>query len=97
MNKETTIAGKEKSQIFQTILSSPGMNEKCKIALTISRQNILLLGRLIETGLMSEKNNFDDEIIGALSKESLDEMKVIHEEILRKGDLSEFYQKLKLL
>ena len=41
-------ANKEKSKIFETVLSSPGMNEKCKIVLMLSRQNILLLSRLIE-------------------------------------------------
>ena len=97
MNSVASNTGKEKSNIFETILSSPGMNEKCKIHLTLSRQNIILFCRLIEAGLLSGKNPFDDEIIATLSKESLDEIKAIHEEILKKGDLVEFYQKLKLL
>ena len=88
---------KEKSNIFETILTSPGMNEKCKINLMISRQNILLLSRLIEAGLLSDKNNFDDEIISALPKESLEEFKGIHEEILKKAQLTDFYERLKLL
>ena len=37
---------KEKSKIFETVLSGPGM----KIVLVMSRQNILLLRRLIEAG-----------------------------------------------
>ena len=90
-------ANKEKSKIFETVLSSPGMNEKCKINLMISRQNILLLSRLIEAGLLTDKNNFDDEIISALPVESVEEFKGIHEEILMKGNLTEFYQRLKLL
>ena len=73
------------------------MNEKCKINFMLSRQNIILLCRLIEAGLLSGKSAFDDEIIAVLSKESLDEMTAIHEEILKKGDLTEFYNKLKLL
>jgi hypothetical protein len=97
MSNVATNAGKEKSNIFETVLSSPGMNEKCKINLMLSRQNIILLCRLIEAGLLTGKNAFEDEIIAVLSKESLDEMKAIHEEILKKGDLVEFYQKLKLL
>ena len=97
MSNVATNAGKEKSTIFETVLSSPGMNEKCRINLMLSRQNIILLCRLIEAGLLTGKNAFDDEIIEALSKESLDEMKAIHEEILKRGDLVEFYQKLKLL
>ncbi|MBA2499732.1 MAG: hypothetical protein H0V30_08410 [Chitinophagaceae bacterium] len=91
------ITSKEKSKIFQTILSSPGMNEKCKIQLMMSRQNILLLSRLIEAGLLTDKTLFDDEIVGALSKDSLEEFKSIHEEILQKGALTEFYERLKMI
>jgi len=88
---------KEKSKVFQTVLSSPGMNEKCKINLTLSRQNILLLSRLIEAGFLTDKNPFDDEIITALPEGSLAEFRTIHEEILRKGELTEFYECLKSL
>lgn len=73
------------------------MAEKCKINLTLSRQNILLLTRLIEAGLLSDKNSLDDEIIAALKEGSLEEFKTIHEEILRKGELTDFYQCLKTL
>jgi hypothetical protein len=97
MNNVATNSGKEKSNIFEAILCSPGMNEKCKVNLVLSRQNIILLSRLIETGLLSNKNGFEDEIINVLSRESLEEMKAIHEEILKKGNLVEFYQKLKLI
>lgn len=93
----SNVASKEKSKIFETVLSSPGMNEKCKIVLMLSRQNILLLSRLIETGILTDQQNFKDEIISVLQKESLEEFKTIHEEILRKGNLTEFYENLKLL
>jgi hypothetical protein len=93
----SNVANKEKSKIFETILSSPGMNEKCKIVLMLSRQNILLLSRLIESGLLTDEQAFDDEIIAALPKESVEEFKAIHEEILRKSDLTEFYERLKSL
>ena len=93
----SNVANKEKSKIFETILSSPGMNEKCKIVLMLSRQNILLLSRLIESGLLTDEQAFDDEIIAALPKESVEEFKAIHEEILRKSDLTGFYERLKSL
>ena len=97
MSNVTTAGNKEKSKIFETVLSSPGMNEKCKIVLTISRQNILVLGRLIEAGFIADNSPFKDEIMTALSRESLDEFKTIHEEILKKGELTEFYECLKSL
>ena len=97
MSNASTTTSKEKSKIFQAILSSPGMSEKCKINLLISRQNILLLSRIIEAGLISNDNRFEDEIIDALPKDSLSEFKLIHEEILKKGELTDFYERLKMI
>jgi hypothetical protein len=97
MSNVATIEQKEKSKIFETVLSSPGMTEKCKVVLMLSRQNILLLSRLIEAGLLTEKQKFVDEIISVLPKESFEEFKIIHQEILKKGDLTDFYERLKFL
>ena len=97
MNNVVTSGNKEKSKIYQTVLSSPGMNEKCKVNLIMSRQNILLLSRLIESGLLAEKNLFEDELIASLPEDSVEDFKSIHGEILRKAGLTEFYDRLKLL
>ena len=75
-------------------MSSPGMAEKCKISLQVSRQTILLLGRLIEGGLDSENR---DEILSVLPKESVEELRAVQEELLKKGNLTDFYQRLKAL
>ena len=95
MSSNSVNSTKEKTKIYETILSSPGMAGKCKISMMISRQNILLLSRLIEVGLVQGKNNFDDDIISVLTKESVEELKEIHGEILRRADRLEFYEKLK--
>lgn len=87
---------KEKLKIYETVLMSPGMNEKCKIVLHLSRQNILLLSRLIETGLNSNKENAD-EFLSLLNKESKEELETVVPEFLRKGGLTDFYEKLKSL
>ena len=88
---------KEKSKVFEMVLSSPGMAENCKISFKMSRQNVLVLGRLIESGILDSKSSFEDEILGALPEESAAEFKIIHEEILKKAGLTDFYEKLKLL
>lgn len=88
---------KEKSSIVSMVLSSPGMSENCKIVLQLSRQNVLLLSRLIEAGILTAKGNFDDDILSALPEESTGEFKIIHEEILKKSGLTDFYEKLKTL
>ena len=46
---------------------------------------------------MADNPAYKDEIMAALSTESLDEFKTIHAEILTKGNLTDFYQRLKLL
>ena len=94
MNSEVN---KDKAKIFETVLSSPGMTEKCKIVLQLSRQNILLLSRLIEAGLLTKEKTIDDDIIHAFPKETGEEFQTIHEEILRKAELTDFYERLKLL
>lgn len=93
----SSVVGKEKSKVFETVLSSPGMSEKCKIVLNVSRQNIILLARLIEAGILTDQSKVEDEIIRNLEKEGKEEFKIIHEEILKRSDLTEFYEKLKML
>lgn len=97
MSSGTIQGGREKSLMFETILCSPGMAEKCKISLTLTRQKILVFCRLIEACLIEGKKNFDDEILAALPKENVEEFRMLHEEILSKADLTDFYKKLKLL
>ena len=97
MNSATTNEKKEKAKVFETVLSSPGMVEKCKVVLQVSRQNILLLARLIAKGVLTEGQQFDDEILIALRGESQSDFKLIHEEILKKGNLVDFYERLKFL
>lgn len=93
----SSAVNKEKAKVFETILSSPGMNEKCKLVLQVSRQHIILLGRLIETGLLSGKTELNDELISLLSKDAIEEFKIIHEEMLKKAELTDFYQRLNSL
>jgi hypothetical protein len=87
----------EKSKVFEMILCSPGMSENCKIVLQMSRQNVLLLTRLIECGILTSKASFEDEILSSLPETSAGEFKMLHEEILRKSGLTDFYEKLKSL
>lgn len=97
MSSAGTTGKKEKSKVFDMILSSPGMSENCKLHFTMKRQNVLILARVIEAGLLDEKEMFEDEILGALPDGSAGEFKQIHEELLKKAGLSEFYEKLKSL
>jgi len=88
---------KMKSKVIEMLLRSPGMNEKCKVVLSLSRQNIIFFSRLLEVSLLSEGKQVDDDVLNAISKESMEEFRQVHEEVLKKGDLTDFYQKLRML
>jgi hypothetical protein len=92
-NEKTT----NRIKIFETILSSPGMQENCKIVLNPTRQTILVLARLIENGVEKKDEKESDEILSFLPEQSLTELKNISEELLRKGGLVEFYEHMKQL
>jgi hypothetical protein len=97
MKSEVMTLGNEKLKIYETVLSSPGMAEKCKIILQLSRQNILLLSRIIELGLEADKKEMNGDILMLLTEEGLEEFRKVLGEILSKGGLTDFYEKLKLL
>jgi hypothetical protein len=97
MKSEVMMAENEKLKIYETVLSSPGMSEKCKIILHLSRQNILLLSRIIELGLEADKKQMNGDILMLLTEEGIEEFRKVLVEILSKGGLTEFYEKLKLL
>jgi hypothetical protein len=92
-NEKTT----NRTKIFETILSSPGMGESCKIVLNPTRQTILLLARLIENGVEKKDQDVKDEILSFLPEDALNELKNISEELLKRGGLVDFYQHMKQL
>lgn len=83
------------AKVFDTILSTPGMNEMVKIDLKISRKNVLLLNHVIERGLTLE--NDATGLLGSLSAEVMTELKKLSEECLQKAGLVELNQKLAIL
>ena len=61
---------KEIFKIYEAVLSSPGMEDRVRIDLKISRKNILLISRLIEHGLDIEDGK-RDQILFQLSPENI--------------------------
>lgn len=86
------ITKNEVAKVFDTIFSTPGMNETVKMDLKISRKNVLLLSYFIEQGLLLEKE--PSSIIGNISEEGLSELKIVSQECLQKAGLTELNQKL---
>ena len=83
------------AKVFETVLSIPGMNDNVKIQLTIPRKNVLLLSKVIERGLAGKERLSDDNILDITSKETLQELDSISDEILKKAGLIEMNEKLK--
>lgn len=86
----------EAAQVFDTILSSPGMNDAVKIDLRISRKNVLLLTHFIEHGL-NEKDGGGGLLFASASSEAKEELKILADDILQRAGLSELSKKLKAL
>lgn len=85
------------AQVFDTILSMPGMNEPVKIDLKISRKNALLLNHVIERGLTTKTGDNSSLFLENMPEENLKELKQLAEECLQKAGLKEFSEKLQSL
>lgn len=91
------LTAKEVTAIFETLLSSPGMNDEVKINFRAPRKTILLLSKAIELGLSVKDSNESGGLFGAASDQTLDGIKNISDEILSHAGLTEMYQKLNSL
>ncbi|QRY55570.1 hypothetical protein [Sphingobacterium siyangense] len=87
----------EVAQVFDTIMSIPGMNEVVKIDLKISRKNVLLLNHVIERGLAGKDDEKSAGLLGIAPKESMEDLKSIAEDCLQKAGLNELSEKLRSL
>jgi hypothetical protein len=84
----------EVAQVFDTILSIPGMNEAVRIDLRISRKNVLLLNHVIERGLKTKGDDKDVNIFANVPSETVQELKDLAADCLQKAGLVELSEKL---
>lgn len=80
------------AQVFDTILSIPGMNETVKIDLKISRKNVLLLCHLIHDGLNLREGS--SMLLEGISEQARAELESLSAECLQKAGLIEVHEKL---
>jgi hypothetical protein len=81
------------AQVFDTILSIPGMNEPVRIDLKISRKNVLLLHHVIERGLL-ENNSSPSMLLRRTAQENIQEIKQLSADCLARAGLTELHEKL---
>jgi hypothetical protein len=83
------------AQVYETILSIPGMNETVKIDLKISRKNVLLLNRVIERGLTPQPDDKSPNLLAIVPDDVLQELTTLADDCLKKAGLTELSEKLK--
>lgn len=83
------------AQVYETILSIPGMNDTVKIDLKISRKNVLLLNRVIERGLNFKQDDKPSNLLNIVPQDTLQELTFLAEDCLKKAGLIELSDKLK--
>ncbi|MET3029183.1 hypothetical protein [Flavobacterium sp. KACC 22758] len=84
----------EVAQVFDTVLSTPGMNEQVRIDTRISRKAILLLHQIIDGGFKGNEVKEDMPFSGLVSGATQEELKVLAADCLKKGGLEEINEKL---
>jgi len=83
------------AQVYNTILSIPGMNDTVKIDLKISRKNALLLHGVIERGLTLKQGDKSSNLLDIVPENALQELTSLADDCLKKAGLTELREKLK--
>ncbi|WP_338839783.1 hypothetical protein [Flavobacterium ginsenosidimutans] len=83
----------EAAQVFDTILSIPGMNELVRIDLKISRKNVLLLHHAIARGLI-QNGSGPSVLLQRAAEENIEELRQLSADCLSRAGLTELNEKL---
>ncbi|MGN6211992.1 hypothetical protein [Parafilimonas sp.] len=89
------LSAKDVSIIYETLLTSPGMNDTVKIDLRMPRKNALLLTRVIELGLSAKDS--EGGLLQTAGKDTITELNNLTGDVLQKAGLTEMYSKLNAL
>jgi hypothetical protein len=84
---------KDVAVVYETLLSSPGMNELIRVDLKVARKNILMLAKMIEVATM-EQNLAASPFLSAFDATSLTELSQMSATILEKAGLSDMYVRM---
>ncbi|SHL11558.1 hypothetical protein SAMN05444266_10293 [Chitinophaga jiangningensis] len=87
------LSAKDVTVIFETLLASPGMGDSVKVSLVQPRKLILLLAKVIDAGLKSR----EDTLLTGMDTATVDAVKGIAEDLLKKAGLTELNEKIALL
>ncbi|HQW16231.1 MAG TPA: hypothetical protein PK682_11095 [Niabella sp.] len=88
------LSEKEVGLLYETLLSTPGMNDVVKLDLRISRKGVLLLVNVIQKGLLVEAGDPLALLLKAAGNDSKQGLDQVSLELLEKAGLSEMNKKL---
>lgn len=91
------LSAKDVAIVYETLLSSPGMEDVVKIALSIPRKQVLLLSKVIEFGLSVKDEKGAGGILSIADAETIKALRDIAADVLVKGNLSVMNEKLSSL
>ena len=89
-----TVVVKEKLKMYEALLCSPGMGDLVKVSFQLSRKDILILAKIIETGLSADASG-SDSILSLITPDSRGVYQGVMEDILKRSGLNDFNEKLK--
>lgn len=91
------LSTKDVAIVYETLLTSPGMNDAVKISLSIPRKNVLFLSKLIEAGLSIKDESVQGGLLATVTGEVTEDLKAVSKDLLSKAGLTEMYEKLNSL
>lgn len=87
---------KNESVLYETLLSLPSMGDTVKFEIKVPRKMVLILAKLIETGLSPEVP-VPPGLLQSFTADDIGNLKAIPNELLHKAGLADFNEKLKAL
>lgn len=91
------LSEKEVGLLYETLLSTPGMNDVVKLDLRISRKGVLLLVKVLQKGLQLDANDPLAILLKAAGNDSKQGLDQVCLDLLEKAGLSEMNKKLTCL
>jgi len=88
------LSTKDVALVYETLLSSPGMNDVIKISFSASRKQVLLLSKIIELGLSVKAEGSQTGIVGVIETAAVEELQGLSGDLLKKAGLTEMNDKL---
>jgi hypothetical protein len=90
------LSQKDAAIVYETLLSSPGMNDTVKVSLQLPRRSVLLLAKFIELGL-NMKEEEKSALLQALNGSGAEQVGQANHQLLQKAGLRDMYDRLNAL